>query len=818
MGTKIRRLSFLFFLSFPVFTRAQPSKLSPEKQQLLLQLSLNYYTVVKEGLVDQDSSLLLVSQKDKLSRWTVITDNFGNELAQSDNKWVDTRQPDIAIKRLAALHGIDRVQLLVLLGAYYAFQPGYRQKDRDNAQYYLSQAKEQSEALHSTFWTNQTLCLLGKNYFKENKVKEGTDCFTTVIAGSEKTRDMAMEAKAWDYQGTYIPPTATTIMLKVTSIKKAAQLYQQTNQPTKQVNTLINQAYLGFVMKDLKGAEANSLKALQMQKDLDFPYVHYTYDILSLISAAKSSSGKDLDYSLKAVKASLSTRDSLGLAYFYARIGHMTYGQKATLYPFSNYWLEKAIKEFNKTRNPAVYRTLFNLTDNLIKMDKSDTAIALLKNTLKSVAPVDIRDKAVAYLSMAICYQGLKNYRQAEKYYLMADQMSKQDSLITRGYRDSYTKYRIGIFYMEIKNYDKAEFYFTQVLKEPGPTNDEMAMLLDVHQALYKIDSARGNYASAAKHLQQYIRVNQARIDSNDAKGIAGMKIQFLMTQKEKDLQLLQAKSALQNQRANAVRKFIYIGLAVALLVIGMLYSRYYINRKQRQAMDKKNLELQHVIGEKDELLISKEWLLKEVHHRVKNNLHTVICLLESQAAYLESDALKAIENSQHRIYAMSLIHQKLYQSEDIKTVDMSAYLPEFVGYLNDSIGTGNQVHFELAIEALKLGVSYAVPLSLIINEAVTNSIKYAFPKSRKGIVRITMKKIEQHVQLVIADNGIGISMDKINYSSSSLGLKLVKGLTEDIQGDISIINDNGTTIRIEFEIDPLMASAVPEAGDQVKV
>ncbi|AYL95368.1 tetratricopeptide repeat-containing sensor histidine kinase [Mucilaginibacter celer] len=811
MAKTVIFLYFLFWLTVP--SNAQMSKLSQEKQQLLLQLSLNYYTVVKEGQVDQDSSLLLVSQKDRLSRWTVITDNFGNALVQSDNKWIDTREPAIAEKRLATLKGIDRVQLLVLLGAYYAFQPGYHQSDRERAQHFLLQARQQSAELYSTFWTNQTLCLLGKNYFKANEVKKGTDCFAQIFDNCKKTKDKVMEAKAWDYQGSYIPPSAATILLKVTSISKANELYQQLNQPAKQVNTLLNLSYLNFLMKNMKVAEAAAISALQIQKTLDFPFVHYTYDIISLISATTNAASKDLEYALKAVKSSLATRDSLGLAYFYARVGHTTYGPKAASYPFANYWLGKALEEFNRTRNPDVFPILFNLAENYNQMGKSTVAIGLLQSTLKKNVPGNTRDKIFLYMSLAENYQSLKRYPEAEKNYLIADELSDKNTMITKDFRAAYVKFKIGRFYFDTKKYDKAEGYFQQALKIPGPKTDEIATLADIHIFLYKIDSVRGNYESAARHLQEYIRYNQAQVDSMDMKNLAGLKLQLLMTKKEKDLQLLQAKNALQIQQANTIRKFIIIGLVISLLVIGMLYNRYHIKNKQKRLMDKKNNQLQQAINEKDELLKSKEWLLKEVHHRVKNNLHTVICLLESQAAYLEKDALKAIENSQHRIYAMSLIHQKLYQSEDIKTVDMSTYLPEFVGYLNDSIGTGNQVYFELAIEQIKLGVSYAVPLSLIINEAVTNSIKYAFPKSRKGMIKITMKNIEQKVQLIIADNGIGISTEKINYASSSLGLKLLKGLTEDIQGDISISNENGTTIRIEFEIDPLMDSFIPETG-----
>ncbi len=139
--------------------------------------------------------------------------------------------------------------------------------------------------------------------------------------------------------------------------------------------------------------------------------------------------------------------------------------------------------------------------------------------------------------------------------------------------------------------------------------------------------------------------------------------------------------------------------------------------------------------------------------------MHTVICLLESQAEYLENDALKAVESSQHRIYAMSLIHQKLYQTEDVKTIDMAVYIPEFVRYLGDSFGTQGQIRFLLNIEPLKLGTGHAVPVGLIINETVTNAIKYAFPKKNYGTIEISMRKDHNDIFLSIGDNGIGMAV-----------------------------------------------------------
>jgi two-component sensor histidine kinase len=269
---------------------------------------------------------------------------------------------------------------------------------------------------------------------------------------------------------------------------------------------------------------------------------------------------------------------------------------------------------------------------------------------------------------------------------------------------------------------------------------------------------------------------------------------------KDQDIKLLhKQRDAQQSELTKGIvirNLVIAAGSLLALLLI-VVVNRYLLKQRTSDQITRKNASLQH-------LLTEKEWLLKEVHHRVKNNLHTVICLLESQARYLESDALEAIETSQHRIYAMSLIHQKLYQSDDIKAIDMANYIPELVQSLIDSFGTTNQISFELKIEPISLSISHAIPLALIINEAVTNSIKYAFPNNVNGVITITMYYNNPFIILDIADNGIGLPQIEHDAEPESLGLRLIRGLSEDIDADTSILNDCGTKITISFRSDPL--------------
>jgi two-component sensor histidine kinase len=339
----------------------------------------------------------------------------------------------------------------------------------------------------------------------------------------------------------------------------------------------------------------------------------------------------------------------------------------------------------------------------------------------------------------------------------------------------------------------------------------------EAYHVRFKLDTAEGNFKAGIRDLVMYQQINDSMLNETKSRQIKQLEVLYDKQQQQDEIKLKDQNISLLNQtnevqqlhlrQAVRLRNETLAGSALLLIVGGLFYRQYRQKLKTNRIISHQNADISKKNELLEHLLKEKEWLLKEVHHRVKNNLHTVICLLESQAASLESDALKAFENSQHRIYAMSLIHQKLYQSEDIKTIDMSLYLPEFIQYLKDSFDTPRRIVFFFDIEPIKLGVSQAIPIALIINEAVTNAIKYAFNGRSNGRIEIRMHRKADQITLTISDNGVGIDPLVLMAPSESLGLKLMNGLSEDINGDIRIITDDGTTIKICFAID-LLANA----------
>jgi two-component sensor histidine kinase len=329
----------------------------------------------------------------------------------------------------------------------------------------------------------------------------------------------------------------------------------------------------------------------------------------------------------------------------------------------------------------------------------------------------------------------------------------------------------------------------------------------------FTLDSLLKDYKASTFHLLAYHRINDSIFSADQSKQLAQMQVQYQTERSENEIKLQQKDILLLNQenrRVTVARNVTLGGLGLLAVIIGLLYRQYRLKQKSNRVTQQKNAIITQKNGQLGQLVTEKEWLLKEVNHRVNNNLHMVIALLKSQAEYLEDDALEAIQNSQHRIYAMSLIHQKLYKSADVKTVDMASYLPEFISYLQESFGTRGLIRFRQAIEPLKMGITQAIPLALIVNEAATNAIKYAFPGGGEGVIFVCLKRVEDLVTLVIADDGIGIDPAIVGAPSESLGLKLMIGLSEDIEGRISIENDNGTRICVVFKPDPFDSAEDP--------
>jgi PAS domain S-box-containing protein len=201
--------------------------------------------------------------------------------------------------------------------------------------------------------------------------------------------------------------------------------------------------------------------------------------------------------------------------------------------------------------------------------------------------------------------------------------------------------------------------------------------------------------------------------------------------------------------------------------------------------------------------LHDKDVLLKEIHHRVKNNLQIIISLLNLQSGYIKDEqSLKAVKDGQSRVRSMALVHEKFYQAEELTEINFAEYVDKLCQFLFQSYGDKTD-RVQLVIDADKVAfdMDTAMPCGLLINEIVSNSLKYAFPGDRKGEIKIELRKLPEHrVMMSISDNGIGLPDDFNIEQAESLGLQLIMALANQLDGELIVSRENGPRFSITFK------------------
>jgi PAS domain S-box-containing protein len=228
-------------------------------------------------------------------------------------------------------------------------------------------------------------------------------------------------------------------------------------------------------------------------------------------------------------------------------------------------------------------------------------------------------------------------------------------------------------------------------------------------------------------------------------------------------------------------------------------------NRALQHEIEARMADAEHIKAS----LHEKEVLLREIHHRVKNNLQVISSLLSLQSAGLSDQvAISMNLESQNRIRSMALIHEKLYQSGSLSRIDFGGYLESLTGVIQRSYTADKQVSVSIDVKDVLLTIDTAIPCGLIINELLTNALKYAFQGRDTGKIRVHMALAGPNYELTVEDDGVGIADRQILEKTSTLGLKLVTGLVRQLNGRIEMTSMPGTKFTIVF---PLPARAQPE-------
>jgi two-component system, sensor histidine kinase PdtaS len=300
---------------------------------------------------------------------------------------------------------------------------------------------------------------------------------------------------------------------------------------------------------------------------------------------------------------------------------------------------------------------------------------------------------------------------------------------------------------------------------------------LDMRRGLERENALMDSIISQQKKLGIAITAEQELLEREN---------NYKTSQLENEKRLRNAEAAkLTDERR--LRLTLLIGLGMALLMGSLILHLYNRQKRKNSIIEKQSGELQT--------------LMKEIHHRVKNNLQVVSSLLNLQSRYIkDEEAVEAVKDSRNRVLSMALIHQSLYQEDDLKAMNVEDYIEKLSGSLFASYNISpDKIKLIRDIEPLSLSLDVLVPVGLILNELITNSLKYAFPDERTGTVTIILKQEQNILKLRVYDDGKGIPDGFTADNKTSFGFKMIHSFLQKLKGEMHIYPDNGTKAEIDI-------------------
>ena len=732
--------------------------------------------------------------------------------AKAQDRWYNPRvdgktKSESELRELLANVQQDtaKCNYLVALGFAYVRRKDDKKIDLDSAAYFLNQAYLLSSRIGSEKWKHNTLLTLAQLYRDFKKIPKQHQIYKLAIQRAQQIGNKTHEADAWAYHAYNTPYDHSTITKNTQYAHNALKLYRELKDTMKVAFTLKNIADFELQTGNYKLAKEELMTVLSLYKTIKFKEIWFTYDLLSAVCNKKGELSNALYYALLAVKTYEKHNKDMEpmflrrVAEAYQAIGNV---------PESISWGTKSFNAFTSKKDvQMIYTIMFELSDQMIENRQTLAALQLIKQTSKTFPVQSGSNRSDLYTALGNCYYSLGNYKMSRYYY---------NKLLSDGYlekldEDSRTKayYNILKYYFAIGDFDQAEIYLKKI--KGLEVNINIPDQIKVHHIHFVLEKTKGRFDNAIIHLQTYHKLKDSLFSMNKTILMERLQVEFKSEQKENENEILRKQGVIQLQelqRAKLIKNIIMAGILVLLVMVVLFYSRYRLKKrihnillKQKMVLDVSYSELELSVDLKDKLLVEKEVLIKEIHHRVKNNLQLTMSLLNTQSHYLKDDAaIRAIKESQHRLKSIGLIHQKLYQTDNITTINIGPYIMELTNYLQESLGYGRNVSIELDLMDLDLDISQAVPLGLCLNEAVTNIYKYAFPSNQKGKITITLMWVQDdNYAIGISDNGVGLPGDFDIEQCNTLGMTLLKGLSAQLDGELILNNKNGLQLSIIF-------------------
>lgn len=450
--------------------------------------------------------------------------------------------------------------------------------------------------------------------------------------------------------------------------------------------------------------------------------------------------------------------------------------------------------EFNDVEHLAW--TYFQISRTLNE-DQQDSTIYFLKKTLKILDSLDLDGENrpdLIELQLAInfnlsqSYLNLNLLDSSKKYISLFEKLATSidhDSL----YNEMNSSKMNSLYYLAIEDFDKSIiairrlYHLSRQLKNPNNQLKSLEFLAEYHEKTDNLDSAL-----------YYFRISKSFSDTltgGEVKSkIAEIETAFRTAEKEKKIIQLESQTKLSKSR-NLLLSGLSLAFALIIIVVSIFY---FINRKKSRILAKQNVIIQESYTE-------IENLIRESHHRIKNNLQVVSSLLKMQSKNVHSDEAKSsLMEAFNRVKTIALLHQRLQGSQSFKRIKVKDFIEQLTGNIKHSLTTEDtQIELNTHLLDIEIETDDTISIGLIINELITNSIKYAFP-DKKGLIEVNLRREDKNLLLEVKDNGIGFPENFDPLSGKSLGFKIVKSLATKLKAELKVSNENGSLIQIKMK------------------
>lgn len=457
-------------------------------------------------------------------------------------------------------------------------------------------------------------------------------------------------------------------------------------------------------------------------------------------------------------------------------------------------YYQKALKGFEEVKDTLWMANLYNN----ISIQKNELGLYQEELDYKQKAMniyISQKDTQMILLTkgnLAHTYFKLGDYKKsllnAEDYLYSPYNEAGQSGRATVLLAYAYTLQKIGNSSKSLK--------IIQEAKDIAEKNGFKEISMKVHQHLASLYEEQNNYKQAYAHFKSFHALQDTLFNQQKDETINDLLVKYDSDKKDADIILLNAENELKNlqiAKSNNTKWALILGLLLVSLLAFLAWRLKNIKAKNNIELTSKNEQISKALDEKN-------ILLREIHHRVKNNLQVISSLLKLQSQYIEDEgAVKAIAEGRNRVHSMALLHQNLYKEDNLTGVNMKEYFTNLIEGLFDAYNI-TDIRLETEIEDLTLDIDTVIPLGLVANELVSNALKHAFENADNGVLSVKLWEEGDRLFFNVKDNGSGYDENLVAEGKKSFGQKLIRSLSDKLEADVQVTTNNGTNVTLSIK------------------